>query len=653
MKRFFITLLVLVGFIVPTTSFAQVDMQKVYSYDAIATNITVNQDSTFSVVERQVFNYQSGIFHQGLRVIPLSKVSRIDGVFVSDGENGRSLQYSPRRLDKTDSNNWGKYTYYTTGGNLNIEWYYNLSNTKHQWVLHYTVHGGLEFYKENDRLYWNITSGYDVPVGNAAVRVFFPKGIDFSQLKLAAYRTTSQPIGNHIQSPDWVDFQTFAVAPGEAFTIDIAFPKGIVQESAFWREWIAANYGYAGSAAIILLTALFLVAYRYYTERYKKGRGVIIAQYEPPQNLHPAMAEVVIKETITNKAWPATIVDLAVRGYVKVGEEDPGFAAKAGGVITVVFFAVVFGLIGFGLFMAPIPPSALAVFGFLFIVAGTVFSKSLGGIDNVKRWFVPKSYRIEKVKEYAEDPNVEEYEKKFLDIIFSGIDLTTKGSKNYFSLKEIKESPSSQRELARLLDELKQDLYEETDKDTKAFENGMSKSKYFGYVLSVLLGIAFIALRINMIDFTNQFVVLMVVSGVVVIFSVAFVLFEPRLSQEGHLLKEDWLGFKLYLETAEKYRLQNLTPDLFEKYLPYAMIFGIEKKWAKSFETMTMQPPTWYGVGAVGVTATVSNVVSFSPVTFSSSFSSSFASAFASSGGGGGGGGSAGGGGGGGGGGAS
>jgi uncharacterized membrane protein len=98
--------------------------------------------------------------------------------------------------------------------------------------------------------------------------------------------------------------------------------------------------------------------------------------------------------------------------------------------------------------------------------------------------------------------------------------------------------------------------------------------------------------------------------------------------------------------------MQNLTPDLFEKYLPYAMIFNVEKKWAKNFETMHLPPPQWYHsavvAGSVGGHGSTS---SFSPSAFSSSFISSFSSSFSSSSGSGGGG-SAGGGGGGGGGGA-
>lgn len=53
-------------------------------------------------------------------------------------------------------------------------------------------------------------------------------------------------------------------------------------------------------------------------------------------------------------------------------------------------------------------------------------------------------------------------------------------------------------------------------------------------------------------------------------------------------------GFKMYLETAEKYTLQNLTPDMFEKYLSYAMVFGVEKQWAESFKDIYKGMPDWY-----------------------------------------------------------
>lgn len=576
----------------------------------------------------------------------MEKVSSITDVSVIDGATGMSLQYSPNRLDKTDSANWGRYTYYKQGGNLNIEWYYDLSNTRHEWILRYTVHGGFAFYKENDRLYWNIFSGYTVPVGVASAEVEFPEGVDVSKFRFAAYRNGNQPIDIHTHSTNEIDFETHGVAPWEAFTIDVAFPKGIISESAFWKDWVRENYGYAGSAVIIVLGILFLAGYWYYTERYKKGRGIIIAQYEPPRHLRPAMAEVVVKERITEKAWPATIVDLAVRGYISIEEEAVDGLTKLGAVAGPVAFVGIFGMIGLMLIMIRASFVAVvlqALFFILFTVSFVWFARKKGGIAQM---VIPKSYALKKRKEYDNDQDVEAYEREFLDMLFSAGDV--------FSLQAIKRDLSARQELSRSFVKLKDRLYAETDLDTQAFINGTSGGKYFGYVAAGTFFLFVLLMQVNVAEIFRQSYLLIVTFVLTGGFIWGFVRYEPRLSDDGHILKEEWLGFKLYLETAERYRMQNLTPDIFERYLPYAMIFGIEEKWAKVFESIVMQPPGWYGASPMGMAAGTSSGAVFSPVSFSSSFSSSFASAFASSSGGaGGGGGSAGGGGGGGGGGAS
>jgi uncharacterized membrane protein len=50
------------------------------------------------------------------------------------------------------------------------------------------------------------------------------------------------------------------------------------------------------------------------------------------------------------------------------------------------------------------------------------------------------------------------------------------------------------------------------------------------------------------------------------------------------------------------------TPELFERYLPFAMAFGVERKWARAFQEIYRDPPTWY----VGTNATAFDVGGFS-----------------------------------------
>lgn len=89
----------------------------------------------------------------------------------------------------------------------------------------------------------------------------------------------------------------------------------------------------------------------------------------------------------------------------------------------------------------------------------------------------------------------------------------------------------------------------------------------------------------------------------------------------------------------------------FEKLLPYAVAFGVEKIWAKRFETMNLKEPDWYrGYGYSNFNSVVlasslnSSFSSFrsaaTPTSSSSGFSSAFSGGSSGGGGGGGGGGS-------------
>lgn len=65
----------------------------------------------------------------------------------------------------------------------------------------------------------------------------------------------------------------------------------------------------------------------------------------------------------------------------------------------------------------------------------------------------------------------------------------------------------------------------------------------------------------------------------------------------GHELLEIMLGLKDFIETAEMDKLKLLSeenPSYFYNILPYAMVLGLDKTWAKKFETITLEPPSWY-----------------------------------------------------------
>jgi uncharacterized membrane protein len=121
----------------------------------------------------------------------------------------------------------------------------------------------------------------------------------------------------------------------------------------------------------------------------------------------------------------------------------------------------------------------------------------------------------------------------------------------------------------------------------------------------------------------------------------------PARTEAGARAREAALGFREFLSRVEtdRYRRMITSPDLFERYLPHAMAFGVSERWAKAFEGLYQEAPEWYaGGGMQGFrpTAFTSDMVrmnSAAESTLSSSPSSSGSGGGGSSGGGSGGGG--------------
>jgi predicted membrane protein DUF2207 len=101
------------------------------------------------------------------------------------------------------------------------------------------------------------------------------------------------------------------------------------------------------------------------------------------------------------------------------------------------------------------------------------------------------------------------------------------------------------------------------------------------------------------------------VVGIIIVMAIVFVVFAALMKRPtglGRKLLDDMLGFKDYLEIAEKDELNlrnppDKTPQLFEKYLPFALAMGVEQKWADRFTEIfaglrgpndTDYHPVWY-----------------------------------------------------------
>ena len=68
-------------------------------------------------------------------------------------------------------------------------------------------------------------------------------------------------------------------------------------------------------------------------------------------------------------------------------------------------------------------------------------------------------------------------------------------------------------------------------------------------------------------------------------------------TEDGYRVKGEIMGFKEFIETVDKPRLEALlaeTPTLFYDIIPYAYVLDVHKKWVDKFEGIALQPADWY-----------------------------------------------------------
>lgn len=578
-----------IGF-APTALLAQ--SVRHYDYANIAVTYAVQKDSTVVVTEQQTYDF-TGSYNQGERIIPHKGSGAITAVSVADSATGQPLTFAgSRALDKTNPRNWGKYTVTNSGGNTVIDWYYNLADTTHTWVLSYTLHGAITFAKDHDELYWNLFDSYTVPVLQTSATVVLPEAD--TQPTATFYVNGEHSVVSERPDDRTFHFAASNFAPGEAATVAVGWQKGMVTEQSYWLDFAFLYWQYLLAALLFAGSLLYALLYRAWTHPNRSGRTVIAA-YEPPQNFDPMLAAGLLQR-YSQKMTAAEIVSLAVRGYLTIQE---------------------------------LPHHAL------------------------------RKQQYELTRTSLSTAALPKHEQTLLEGLFPS-------GTTFYSTEEASRSLGTQRFVIGQMMQADNEVTSALDARGLYAHSHADESKGAAYVLAplavVAVGVLVLFMLKGILPAAIVFGVLSIVPYAVLASStfiayriIVYALrYELALNEAGRAARDALLGFKLYLSTAERYRMQNLTPETFEKYLPYAMLFGVEKKWSKAFALVAIAPPTWYGT-PLGTPGTFGTSSAFSPAVFSSSFSASFSSAMSGGTGGGfsGGGGGAGGGGGGGGGGAS
>jgi hypothetical protein len=493
---------------------------KIQKFSAV---IFVQPDSAINVTETIEANF-IGSWHGLYRTIPVEYESPqgFNYTLFVKLESATDAAGQPLKVESSRDRHYLKWKIYVDDAN----------DVVRTIVLHYRVTNGLKYFEDHDELYWNVTGDeWDVPVENAGAQILLSPGV--TGIRALAFTGAS---GSRAQNAEVVTSENSVnvtmlrpLAFHEGLTVVVGWDKGFVKEpgtSDLVAQFLASNW------PIFFPVPVFLFMFWLWYTRGRDPRvGPVAVQYTPPEGMTPAEAGTLVDDDAAMRDITATIVDLAVRGYLTIEEKE---------------------------------------------------SQHLMGL------YSNKEYVFHMNKKPAEWKGLKSHELVLLAGIFANgtahdVELSSLQNQFYKNLPSIKDS---------IFDALMERGYFQHRPDyvRTGFVAG-------GGVVGALLFVIGNALSQKMGMAPAPFLIAAVISAAIII---GFGWFMPARTAEGAKALASVLGFEDFLTHVEAGRMDRIpqTPETFEKFLPFAMALGVEKKWVGAFQNIYSQPPSWYQGGS-------------------------------------------------------
>ncbi len=526
--------------------------EAVNAFDA---RFAIRNDGTVQVTEQIIYDFGAAERHGIYRTIPLVSPNgphiTIENVTVTD-EHGTAYPFTVSLSGTMERMRIGDPNATVTG--------------RKTYIIGYTVGNVIRGFTDHEEFYWNVTGNeWQVPIGHVEATVELPDA-SAKDIRTQCFTGSVGSTGTACTSNRTDGILRFvttrSLENGEGLSIVVGMPLGsVIGVAATTTEATSASLPVEGSAplpfdisilflgfipflffifvAIVIVTKLQRMSSpRRYTKPViprELKHDPIIAFYEPPDNLPPIEVGTIYDREVDPTDISSVIIDLAVRGYLKIRRIP----------IKVLFFKsddFEFAKIKDGADLST--PADREIFAMLFSNADTV--------------------------------KVSELQKR-RTALWNGI-------------KKIREGT---------LDRIEQEGYF----DKGAYERSKVLLERIGWFTFAFLILYFLFLFFVTSRFPlfSSFVIAMFIVVTALTSRVGWlaIRFGRKLTPKGIQAMREILGFKEFLEVTEKDRLKMMssptaTPALFEKNLPYAMVFGVEKEWAKKFDGIYAAAPVWY-----------------------------------------------------------
>ena len=558
-----------IGILSPKALYNEYD----YYIDTYNITIDVNKDNSFDIKE-ELLVYFNTSKHGIYRNIPMrNNIERLDGTTSNNYVSLTNVKTSPgSTIEKTD----GNYVIRLGSESTLVDGYQT-------YTIEYNYNIGKDPLKDKDEFYFNIIGPewVDTVIERVNFTINMPTEFDESLLGFSSgpVTSTSNNVYYEVDGNTITGYSYTPIYEGDALTIRLELPEGYFSEAK-------SIYGTNVLLSLILPIGCLLIVLAIFYLKCLRRRIIDPIEFYPPDDYNSLEIAFLYKGNVTNEDVISLLVYLADKKYIKIVEDK----------------------------------------------AQNLFSSS--GFT-----------KIIKLKDYDGNKNEE---MEFMQGLFSTSDEVTISSLKYNfykTLNSIRTAVNSKENKNKIL-----------HKSNKMFKTLFIILAYISFVgtiilqiidfapTSILIMVCFITLFYMPFIFAlfamKNALVIRIFVGLFILFhasmfyislignyiigtlpivniiiaiicSVIIIIISGKFNYRtefGNKIYGRIIGFKKFLETAEKDQLEHLVmenPTYFYDILPYTYVLGVSDKWIKKFESIAIEPADWYE------SSTTFNIITF------------------------------------------
>jgi len=457
------------------------------------------------------------------------------------------------------------------------------------YLISYQTNRQIAYLQDHDRFAWNVTGNdwrFAMDLVTAEVRL--PDGVSMAMVNSGVWTgyggETQADFSSEINGSVLTIRSTRALYPYQGMTFSLEIPKGFIHENrSALMDFLNDNIMW-----VLMLVVLISLIMFYSLAWHQVGRdpepGVIMPLFHPPKDISPAAMRYVLDEKTDHKNFTAALISLAVKGYLKVKKTGSGYRLNKN----------------------PDHADRQAMASGERIIMRSLFRNQTTSIT------IDKSYdsKVKTAIKMVSNKLKSEYkdkcfkDNKMLGYFGIGISFVV------LFLLILHVNNMNADSLARLITPL---VFTAIAIFVVFKSNRGMWNNIVVLAHGAFMAIAAVASSGGLpLEVVGMCVFLVVLNGVYI-----YLLKAP--TPFGRELMDQIEGFKLYLSTAEQHRLDimhppEMTPELFEKYLPYAIALGVENQWSERFanhlrasgtdHSSTGYHPNWYSGGHFNLSST-------------------------------------------------